>query len=150
MKNMTTVIQSVAVLCDYMYKFQQLDAERLRINHEYKTVSKKISVAEKLTLEHIKFQKLLLKKSLTASAKDLASLSVSRETMITAIGKFSENIITKKSSPAERKCAYKLIGLLSHELEQLRNDSELKFNLMNDSVMKALQSFGAGVDKCIF
>jgi hypothetical protein len=139
-----------------MCKFRQLDIERLRINHEYKTTSKKISVSEKLALEQIKVQKLVLKKSLNAATKELASLNVSRESMITAIGKFSENIMAKKSSKAERECAFKLIGLLSHELEQLRSDSELKFKLMNDSVMKALQNpftskmLGVGEDKCIF
>ena len=156
MKNMTTVVQSVAVLCNYMYEFKQLDIERLRLKHEYKTMNKKISVAEKLALEQIKVQKLVLKKSLKATTKELASLRVSRESMIEAIGKFSENIMAKKSSEAERQCAYKLIGLLSHELEQLRSDSELKFKLMNDSVMKALQNpftskmLRTGEKKCIF
>jgi len=136
---MAMVLQSISVLSDYMYEFKQLDIKRMRISQEYKIMSRRISVAEKMALEQIKVQKMVLKKSLSASAKDLASLSASRETMIKAIGKFSESVMAKKSSKAERECAYKLIGLLSHELEQLRNDSEARFNLLNSNVMKALQ-----------
>jgi len=48
--------------------------------------------------------------------------------------------MTKKSSQLERECAFKLIGLLSHELEQLRSDSEVKFKLLSANVVKALQN----------
>ena len=153
---MAMVLQSISVLSDYMYEFKQLDMKSSRISQEYKIMSRRISVAEKVALEQIRFQKLVLKKSLSASTKDLASLSASRETMIKAIGKFSESIMAKKSSKAERECAYKLISLLSHELEELRNDSEARFNLLNSNVMKALQGPVANTkalkigDSCIF
>jgi len=153
---MAMVLQSISVLSDYMYEFKQLDMKRMQISQEYKIMNKKISVAEKFALEQIRFQKLVLKKSLSASAKDLASLSASREVMIKAIGKFSESVMARKSSKAERQCAYELISLLSHELKQLRNDSEARFKLLNSNVMKALQGPVANIkalnrgDSCIF
>jgi len=137
---MNTIMQSVTMLCDYMYKFEQLDVERLRINRDYEIMDRKISITEKVALEHIEFQKLVLEKSLLATTKDLASLGASREIMVKAIGKFSESIIAKKSSPEERDCAFKIIGLLSHELKQLQSDSAVKFKLLSANVMKALQN----------
>ena len=137
---MNTIMQSVTAFCDYMYKFEQLDVERMRINRDYKIMSRKISITEKVALEHIEFQKQVLEKSLFAATEDLAGLCASREVMIKAIGKFSESIMTKKSSQEERECAFKIIGLLSHELKQLRSDSEVKFKLISANVIKALQN----------
>ena len=134
------VLKSVFALCDYMYKFEQLDVERLRINKEFEIMERKVSITERVALKHIEFQKLVLEKSLAAAAEDLARLAVSRETMIKAIEKFSLNIMAKDTSVAERECAFKLIGLLSHELKQLRSDSEIKFKLLSANIVKALQN----------
>jgi hypothetical protein len=39
-------------------------------------MSRKISITEKVALEHIEFQKLVLEKSLLATTEDLASLGL--------------------------------------------------------------------------
>jgi len=137
---MGIILQSVNAFCEYMYKLEQLDVERLRINRDYEIMNRKISITEKVALEHIEFQKMVLEKSLLATTEDLASLGASREVMVKAIGKFSESIMTKKYSPEERECAFKIIGLLSHELKQLQSDSAVKFKLLSANVIKALQN----------
>jgi len=137
---MGAILQSVNLFCEHLYKLEQLDVERLRINRDYEIMNRKISITEKVALKHIEFQKLVLEKSLLAATKDLASLGASREIMIKAIGKFSESIMAKKSSPEERDCAFKIIGLLSHELKQLQSDSAVKFKLLSANVIKALQN----------
>ena len=135
-----TLMQSMTTLCDYMYKFEQLELERMRINKDYEIMSRKISITEKVALEHIEFQKLVLEKSLAAATEDLSGLGASREIMIKAIERFSESIMAKKYSQEERECAFKIIALLSHELKQLRGESELKFKMISANVLKALQN----------
>ena len=135
-----TLMQSMTTLCDYMYKFEQLELERMRINKDYEIMSRKISITEKVALEHIEFQKLVLEKSLAAATEDLSGLGASREIMIKAIERFSESIMAKKYSQAERECTFKIIALLSHELKQLRGESELKFKMISTNVIKALQN----------
>jgi len=81
---MGIILQSVNAFCDHMYKLEQLDVERLRINRDYEIMNRKISITEKVALEHIEFQKMVLEKSLLATTEDLASLGASREVEDTA------------------------------------------------------------------
>ena len=82
----------------------------------------------------------MLVDSINLIHRRINSLGASREVMVKAIGKFSESIMAKKSSPEERDCAFKIIGLLSHELKQLQSDSAVKFKLLSANVIKALQN----------
>ena len=69
---MGIILQSVNAFCDHMYKLEQLDVERMKINRDYEIMDRKISITEKVALEHIEFQKMVLEKSLLATTEDLA------------------------------------------------------------------------------
>lgn len=137
---MTLVIKSVDVLCNHIARIQSIEVERFRIASEAETMRRKISVIEKVALERLEQQKMVLERSLSMVAEDLSSLSISREILIRALEKLTDKIISEETKEEHQGILLQALNIIREELNKIREDSEIRFDKIAGSIVTAMKS----------
>lgn len=143
---MQSLFQGVSILCDYICKMQEVEKERFRIATEAEITHRKISITEKVAMARLAAQKEVLEKSIDATATDLASLGVSRERMLEVIGRLAESVVADDKTPEERERAFNVIEIMRNELDKLREDSMVKYELLSHNILQALEAPLSGLN----
>lgn len=134
------IIQGVGVLCDYIVKLESLEVEKLKILKDAELMERKISVTEKVALERLANQKLVLQRSLDMTAEELGSIRASKEILFKAVDRLVQNIISDHATVATQELSLKAMGLIQDEIQKLREDTNVQFETIAANVQKALEN----------
>ena len=134
------VTQSVSVLCDYIVKLQALEVEKLRILKDAELMGRKIAVTERIALERLANQKLVLQNSMEVTAQELNGLHVSREVLVRAVDKLVQNIISESATVDSREISLRAIEIIREEIQKLREDTSIQFERITIFVQQALEN----------
>ena len=134
------VVQSVSVLCDYIVRVQALEVEKLRILKDAELMERKINVTEKVALERLANQKLVLQHSMEITAQELNGLRISREVLIGAVDALVQNIISESATVESREISLRAIEIIRDEIQKLREDTSIQFDRIAAIVQQALEN----------
>ena len=134
------VTQSVSVLCDYIVRLQSLEIEKLRILKDAELMGRKIAVTERIALERLANQKLVLQNSMEVTAQELNGLHVSREVLVRAVDKLVQNIISESATVDSREISLRAIEIIREEIQKLREDTSIQFERITIFVQQALEN----------
>jgi chromosome segregation ATPase len=137
---MQMFFQGTSVLCDYVCKMQEIEKERFRIMTEAEIMHRKISITEKLAIEKLAAQRMVLEKSMEVTARELSGLQANKEILFRTLDKLVHNIIADNTTIERQEILLRAIAIIKDEIQNLREDTTIQFNLIANSVMEALGS----------
>ena len=135
-----SIVQGVGILCDYIVKLEALEVEKLRILKDAELMGRKIAVTERVALERLSNQKLVLQHSMEITAQELNGLRVSREVLIRAVDALVQNIISENASVESREISLRAIEIVRDEIQKLREDTSIQFDRIAAIVQQALEN----------